>query len=357
MKRAFHLFAATLAALLLTGKASATGEINVLTDLLSPFPAGCVALSLPAAPVSEDNVLQDVDIRVPSIGSTFRDAELNVQIWRVGCADEGFSVVMVRLNKVFGDEPVLIPQVFVEAGQVDVPFHEAQLITHPAVGNVGASGNVLPGGGQTFMLAADPLAVDGLTDFFPEDYNGLFTLELSWDAYSPFLPPEQRSWLFDIDGYEPAFDPPQFEAPLLHGRMTGAYVFDNKPAAGLFLNVGENFDRIGSDDNFVFAAFYTYLNGEPYWMVGSTGSQEPGLSVITIPMFSFSGGDFFTMPPSYTDADLDVARVGTLTIEVQDCNRLLLGYDFREGNIGVGAGSLQAQRLIHIAGYDCNPWR
>ena len=351
MKRAFPLFAAALAALLLTGKASATGEINVLTDLLSPFPPGCIALSLPEGPASADNLLWDEIVPAPGIGSSSLDADVRVQIWRVGCADEGFSVVMVRLDKVFGERPVLIPQVFVEAGEVDLPFHEAQLITTPAVGNIGASGNVLVEDGQTFMLAADPISIDGITEFFFEDYNDLFTLELFWGGYSPGVAPNGE--LFPIAAYEPAFDPPQFETPLLHGRMTGAYIFDDKPSAGLFLNVGENIT--GQDDNFIFAAFFSYLNGEPFWTVGSPGPLDPGIGTVTFPMQTYTGGDLFTNPPSYRQEDLTEIPVGTLTIEVIDCNTLQLDYDFRP--IGAGIGSLPARRLIRIAGYDCNPWR
>ena len=344
--------------LVLAGKAWGTGEINVLTDLLSPFPPGCVALSLPDAPASGDNELWDDTVFAPGIGSGALDHEVRIRIWRMGCADEGFSIVLVRLEKVSGSRPVLIPQIFVDAGLIDpeqgeVPFHEGQLIPTPAVGNIGASGNVLVETGQTFMVAASPLAIDEATEFTTADYNDLFTLEFFWGGYAPGI--ADQGELFPIAAYEPALDPPQFDIPLLHGRMNGAYVFEGKPSTGLFLNIGENFDGLGLDDNFVFAAFFTYLNGEPFWTVGSPGTQDPGVGVITIPMVALSGGDFFTNPPSYTDADLTEQNVGDLTIEVLDCNTLRLDYDFRP--IGQGTGSLQAQRLIRIAGYDCNPWR
>jgi hypothetical protein len=171
--------------LLVAGRASATGEINVLTDLYSPFPPGCVALSLPTAPASSSNQLYDETVWVPSIGSAFKDARVRIRIWRMGCHDAGYSIVMVRLNKVSGSNPVLIPQVFADVGSVNEPWHQAQLIRHPAVGNIGASGNVITESGTTFMLGVDPISIDGLTDFFPEDYNDLFTLEFFWGAYAP----------------------------------------------------------------------------------------------------------------------------------------------------------------------------
>lgn len=345
-----------LTALLFAGKASATGEINVLTDLLSPFPPGCVALSLPSAPASADNTLFDEVIRAPGVGSSSRDADIGVQIWRVGCADQGFSVVMVRLQKLAGPRPVLVPQVFVEAGQVEVPFHQGQLITFPAVGNVGAAANVIPEAGQTFMLAVDPLAIDGATDFLPADYNDSFTLELFWGGFAPDAAPVGE--LFPIAAYDPALDPPQFSTPLLHGRMTGAYVFEGNPHAGLFLNIGEQLSEVGGelvDTNFVFAAFFSYRDGAPFWTVGGTGPQAPGIGSVTMNMLAHTGGEFIRSVPRYSDGDIVDEAIGTLSLSVIDCNTLRVDYDFRAS--GLGQDTLSAMRVVRVAGYDCNPWQ
>lgn len=345
-----------LTALLVAGKASATGEINVLTDLFSPFPPGCVALSLPTAPASPANELFDEVVRAPGVGSSTRDADIRVQIWRVGCADDGFSVVMVRLQKLSGPRPVLVPQVFVDAGQVEVPFHEGQLITFPAVGNLGAAGNVIPEAGQTFMLAVDPLAIDGATDFLPADYNALFTLELFWGGFSPGAAPVGE--LFPIAAYEPAIDPPQFSAPLLHGRMNGAYVFEGNANAGLFLNIGEQLSEVNGelvDTNFVFAAFFSYRNGAPFWTVGGTGPQAPGISSVTMNMVAHTGGEFLSSVPRYSPGDIVDEAIGTLSLSVVDCNTLRVDYDFRAS--GLGQDTLTAIRAVRVAGYDCNPWQ
>jgi len=343
-------------ALMIAGKAAATGEINVLTDLFSPFPPGCVALSLPSEPVSADNELFDEVISAPGIGSVSRDASIRVQIWRVGCADEGFSMVMVRLQKLGGPRPVLVPQVFVDAGQVEVPFHEAQLITFPAVGNVGAAGNVITESGQTFMLAADPIAIDGQTEFLPADYNDVFTLELFWGGFAPNAVPLGE--LFPIAAYEPALDPPQFATPLLHGRMNGSYIFAGNPSAGLFLNVGEQLSETDGgliETNFIFAAFFSYRDGAPFWTVGGTGPRAPGIGSVTMNMVAYQGGEFISSLPRYSEADLNEESIGTLSLEVVDCNTLQVSYDFRAS--GMGQDSLQADRLIRVAGYDCNPWQ
>ena len=335
--------------ILLAGRAQATGEINVLTDLLSPFPPGCVAVSLPQAPIDGDNLLYNDDIWVPGASGQGENNRVNVKIWRVGCHDPGFSVVMVRLTKLSGPDPVLVPQVFADFGVVEQPFHQGQLIRHPAVGNVGATGNVVTEDGTTFMLGVDQISVTGETRFFPEDYNDLFTLELDWSAFTPGEGPLGE--LFFIDEYLPELDPTQFEFPILHGRMSGLYDFEGLPSTGLSLHIAELVD----DTNFVFAIFFTYLDGQPFWVVGNTGGIEQPFDLVELDMRRFEGGDFFTAPPfSFGEGELPSHSIGTMTLEALDCNAVLLNYDFSD--TGLGSGSLVGERLSRTAGYDCNPW-
>ncbi len=341
--------ATLLLGLLIACNASATGEINVLTDLYSPFPPGCVGLELPIAPSSADNVMWDTVENAPIIGSNIASADVRVQIWRVGCADDGYSVVMVRLTNQSQDE-VLIPQIFVDTEVKDgLLWHDAQLITNPAVGNISAAGSVMPAAGRTFMLGVEPLSLfDDETVFTPADYNNEFFLELFWGWYSSGV---ENPQLFPIDSYRAALDPPQFAFPRLHGRMSGSYTVPGKEATGLFLNVAE----LADDNNFVFAVFFTYLDGAPVWVVGNTPGIEPGPDIVTLDMQLIEGGRFFTDPASFTDADTVRESIGELQIEVLDCNTLLLNYDFADS--GLGVGSLTVNRLARIAGYDCNPWQ
>ncbi len=340
---------------LLAGRAAATGEINVLTDLQSPFPPGCVAVSLPQDSASAQNELYDEDVSVPSVEEGAAAAQVRVQIWRRGCHDDGFSVVMVRLEKLSGG-PVLVPRVFAEAGEVDLPGHQAQLIQHPAVGSVGASGNELVGE-TTYMLGVDPFPLnpDNDTTFGPTEYNDEFTLELFWGDYARTDPLDDFR-LYTILEYDPQFDPTQTEFPILHGRMSGQYEVEGRPFSGVVLQVGEVYNPDGPDTNSVSVLFFTYINGAPFWVIGSEANLEPGFDIITLDMLELSGGQFITSPPgSYDEDDVDIDPIGTMTLEVLDCNRLLIGYNFNEG--GLGTGSFEAERLINLAGYACNPWR
>lgn len=343
-----HLLLSVL--FLLAGTAFATGEINVLTDLQSPFPPGCVAVELYDEPASSANELYREDLQVPSVEPGWADATVRVTIWRTGCHDDGYSVVMVNL-KHLGGGPALVPKLFAEAGEVDLPMHVAQLLRHPASGNVGASGNELHGN-TTYMLGVDPFSVDGNTVFTPADYNDWFTLELSWADYINAY--DNDASLFDIPPYEPAIDPPQTDYPVLHGRMTGHYIVPDLPRTGLVLEIGEQYQPDGDDTNVVNATIYTYLDGHPFWVAGSLGDITPGFDLVMLDMYEYWGGEFFSQPGSYSESDIEEFYAGNMSIEALDCNTLLVGFNFQES--GLGAGEFLAHRLVRVAGYDCNPW-
>lgn len=324
------------------------GELNLLTDLGTPFPPGCLSIDLPEQPADPDSVLVDNDITAPTVpGSLDPTADINVRIWRVGCADDGYSVVLVRLEQVAGAFPVVTPQVYAEAGDAVGPEHVANLLTIPTGGDqVGASGGIVTNAGTTYMLAVEPISLRGDKTFLPEDYNEQFTVEFAWDAYS-----DASNVFFSVllDRYEPVLDPPQFEDTVLNGRYSGQWILPGTPKTGLVLQIAEN-----GDENFVFAIFFTYRNGEPFWIVGNTLSSLTQPGPVTIDMLESVNGEFISRPNQPADGDVPFADAGQITIRAKDCNTLEVDYDFSP--LGEGAGSFDLERLIRIAGYDCNPW-
>ena len=338
----------------LAGQASANGEINVLTDLDSPFPPGCLAVSLPDQEAPDGEMLIDTDVTIPSVQEGEPAATIRVNVWRVGCHDAGFSVVMVRLRKT-GGGPALVPRVFAEAGNVEVPGHVAQLQRHPAAGDVGATGNAINEAGVTYVLAVDYLSADGETEFGYPEYNEAFTLEMFWGHYARASLEDYA--LFQIPEYVPELDPPQNDFPPLHGRMSGQYTVDGRPFSGVVLQIGEEYnpDPNQPDTNSITALFFTYINGAPSWLIGTVGGLIPGRDVVTLDMNRLEGGEFITGATGNYDADdVSIDSVGTMTVEVLDCDRILVGYNFNQG--GLGQGTFEASRLINVAGFDCNPW-
>jgi len=342
---------AVLAATLLTGAATSSqaqvGELNLLTDLSTPFPPGCLSIDLPEQPRSQDSVLVDSNVSAPTVNSNSLNGSIQLQIWRVACDDDEFSVVLVRMRQIGGEDPIVVPTVFADAGDVDVPLHQGQLQLLPGSGNVGASGDIITTGGTTWMLAVDPFPLQGDGLFLPEDYNDLFTVEFNWAQFAT-APTAGRRFL--LDQFEPTLDSPQFEQPVLNGRYSGQWVREGAERQGLVLQIAERVD-----ENFVFAIFFTYLDGEPVWVVGNTAPAvvEPG--PVIIPMSTLENGAFITDSSQPPRDQVVSSEAGDIEIEVLDCNRLRVNYDFAP--LGKGSGSIELDRAVRIAGYDCNPWQ
>ncbi len=169
-----------------------------------------------------------------------------------------------------------------------------------------------------------------------------------WGDFAPQAAPLGE--LFPIAAYDPDEDPTQFATQILHGRMSGQYTFDGIPFTGLQLLVGEQSD----DTNFIFAIFFTYLNGEPFWVVGNTGGETPGFPQVELEMLELTGGSFFSLG-GFDPAAVSIDTVGSIFIDPIDCDNILVGYDFSP--IGGGSGVLQGNRFIDVAGYSYNPWQ
>ena len=72
-------------------------------------------------------------------------------------------------------------------------------------------------------------------------------------------------------------------------------------------------------------------------------------------MLRSGNGAFITDPNQPNRDEITEDAAGSIEIEVLDCNRLRVNYDFTP--LGKGIGTMELDRLARIAGYDCNPWR
>lgn len=73
-------------------------------------------------------------------------------------------------------------------------------------------------------------------------------------------------------------------------------------------------------------------------------------------MWTLDGGEFFTAPlDSYAREDVIQEKLGTMTISARHCNVIDADIDFSES--GLGVVSRRFERLIRIAGYDCDQTR
>jgi choice-of-anchor B domain-containing protein len=125
----------------------------------------------------------------------------------------------------------------------------------------------------------------------------------------------------------------------INGQISGAWVADGLNDQGLMLLVGE--DNSGP---FIFFAWFVYLEGEPFWLVGSS-QFEYGDDEVSIPTQRSGGLEFVVPNGDFADKE----NIGTLKIHVHGCNDIHIDYDFAE----LGSQELDFQRLGSVQGREC----
>lgn len=134
--------------------------------------------------------------------------------------------------------------------------------------------------------------------------------------------------------------PPKAPSRPITGQMSGTYVVEGLNNHGFFVTVSEN----DAGEPFLFFAWFTYLNGEPYWLVG-IGFYDPGAGEVTMEVQRRDGLQFL----DFSDAEATRTVVGTMTWRAQSCDLFLIDYDLD----GEAPGTLEADRLTGIAGHEC----
>lgn len=130
------------------------------------------------------------------------------------------------------------------------------------------------------------------------------------------------------------------ESAPINGRLSGMWVSEGLNDQGLAVTVGE--DDAGP---FFFFAWFIYLDGEPFWLVGNK-AFEYGEDELSIPTYRLSGLEF--VDPNGDMADEEV--IGSFNIHVHSCNDIHVEYDLA----GLGSGELDFQHLAANQGRECS---
>lgn len=273
--------------------------------------------------------------------------QIRMRAWRMLCHEPGRSAILLNLKKESDDiEPMLkLPSLSLK--------REGSSTTEPALASefgalsIGSveSARARPLTNADMMVENVPFdigrtfIVDLLArDMSVEDYNDSVVMRLDWGG----------NQVFEFDVSPPSFlDDEQLPRPALHGRYTGQWVAGSLPRSGLVLQIGE----AAQDRNFVFAMWFTYLEGEPVWLTGNADIAI-GESEVEMEMFSLRGGGFLTEPGSFSSDDVAVDSVGSMRLEALHCNKLSVELDF--SSAGLGRQTLELSRLIRVAGFDCD---
>ena len=125
----------------------------------------------------------------------------------------------------------------------------------------------------------------------------------------------------------------------LNGQISGIWTSEGLNDQGLTLTIGEN-----DEGPFVFFAWFIYLEGEPFWLVGNTGF-EYGDDEVVIPTQKLSGLEFLTTGTDSANRE----DIGTVKIHVHSCNDIHVEYNFA----GLGSDELDFQQLAAVQGREC----
>jgi len=137
-------------------------------------------------------------------------------------------------------------------------------------------------------------------------------------------------------------DGPPLEASFpLSGRISGSWVVDGLNNQGLLINVGEN----ASGQAFLGAAWFLFLDGQPFWITGNA-FFEYGTSSISFPMRRAQGLEFLNP----NGANADRTEVGVFSLQARNCNTIQVDYNFPD----LGSGTLTMNRLVEIQGAECD---
>lgn len=297
---------------------------------LVPVPQGCLSIWPSVRAIPEDESLffnQEVQISQDGKAGSFQ-----VRVWRIGCHEPDRSAIAVNFKHVGGSKDIRYPSSHLVDG--DGERISAPMLAGAQQGEMASFDSTIP----SLQFEEGPIFILN-TDELPAFYNDHLILELDWGSGQTLQIP--------VFFYDPDVDSPQFAEPRLHGRYTGQWTSAELPRSGLVLQIGE----VQPDRNFVFAIWFTYLEGEPIWVVGNA-DFEVDSNAVDIEMLRLEGGGFVTAPGTFMPGDVDAEIIGTMTIEANHCNSINVDMDFSSS--GLGTQTLELGRLIRIAGYDCD---
>jgi len=308
----------------------------------SVIPYGCLTVVPSVRSGPPDSTFVDQTIAVVDQGGT---GLVRVRAWRIGCHEPNASAIILNFALASGSTAIRYPEV--KLLTPDLENHPAGLFHFARTGFYLAGGaSLTPMTDQTLPTLIDGVSlvvdIDDQT-ISKQQYNDDVLLQLDW--------PSGQVTEVDVPRLDAARDTPQFPFPVLNGRYTGQWIVQGLPRQGMTLQIGE----MPPQRNFVFLTMFTYLNGEPVWVIGNTDFPI-GSHIVTVNMWLLHGGGFFTDPlNSYEREDVLQEKLGTMTLRARHCNVLTAEIDFSES--GLGIVSRRFERLIRIAGYDCDQTR
>lgn len=314
---------------------------NSFTDQ-SVIPQGCLSVVPSVFEAPPLDVDHDETLNVFDDG---KSAVVRVRAWRIGCHEPGRSAIALNFKLVSGSSEVRYPApVLISQDAFPRPAGLFHFGLEDYYDLEGLAGTPMTDQMTSSFIEGATLIVDAHADrITPEKYNSLLVLRLEWSS--------GEDTAMTIPNYDEFGSMPQFPEASLHGRYTGQWIVDGLPRQGLVMQIGE----LPPDRNYLFLTMFTYLDGAPTWVVGNADFPV-GANAVTVDMWTLEGGEYFTESlGSYQREDVTQQNLGTITIRPRHCNAVDADIDFSA--VGFGQVSRRFERLIRIAGYDCDQTR
>ena len=348
---------------------------NFMESPYTPYPPGCVTLPDLQSALYGDNV-----VKVFEGEKTLRDASkpaskppaglpVNVAVYRVACAEENRSVILVEFSIPERLDPA---ETFYVLSRVEVAFFWGvwdwhsfmQLSAEPnGQGSAGQLGGSLVFGGNT------PGMWDGherrwtyvLNSSLPPSRQDIFYWYISPETYNEHLrlwvESERPGWGWTVD-IPPTAEVVDVNPRIpLSGRLSGNWIFDGASDQGISLAISEvvgesvpEFDALTEQPLLLFLSWFTFdTKGDKLWLTGAV-EFPMGASEVIVPIEDVSEGQFLGGKTAQRSV------VGSVTLTGNSCNDLAFQYDLSA--IGLGTGTQHLRRLysLETAGYACRDY-
>ena len=321
---------------------SVPAQENYATNPFSPYPPACATnyQIWDKYNTSGTEIIHSGIIQLTGEAGTLRDVELTV--WRKGCAEAGRSVILVDLKPVDDsdgmDEWVFTPWFW--AATRRAPQIKMRAISEPNTSYATDETQKLWERGSYTLFLENPSIYSefGYIMVNPEEYNGAWQLRVR-DVGNPTV----NTLEIDIPAYTNNLQTPLMA---LTGRLSGTWVVSGVPDQGIVLAFEEEGSSLMPRGLF-FMSWYTFDDrGALLWLTGN-GFYERGATEITVDILLVTHGRFL----GTEEAEREI--VGTARIVAQDCNSLVLEYDLEAIGLGSGAEILQRIFSLEIQGYAC----
>jgi len=319
--------------------------VNAQENYISPpegvYPPGCATITEYGNPdvhgateALYNNVLELADIS--EYFYTGGKSEVQIQIYRQGCAEPGRAIIKVRFEVISGGS-ALTPILIAVIGGVDYPLRlsgDPNSYTERYTGTPIFEGEVYEYFLEGTAWPDLPSYLDqGLGIMTPELYNSAF--QLDFVDYIDFT-----TTSINIPAYTNNLASTMMP---FNGRLSGNWVVAGVPDQGFVLA----FEELPDGTNFVFLSWYTFApDGTMLWLTAAS-SYAIGESATDLTIELVTNGEFL----GNEEADRSVA--GSATLYAYHCNHLQLDFDLTD--LGLGTGSIKLQRLFSLetAGYAC----